>query len=67
MHFRYWVCFVSQAQYGPNKGTMALPKHTENPSLVITYDQLYNQSYHNNNQPIPEQHSYEKKKKPSIN
>jgi hypothetical protein len=57
MHCMYWVYFVSQPQYDPIKDTMTLLKHTENPSLLLPYEQLYIQSYRHNNQLIPERQS----------
>jgi len=46
-------------EHGPIKDTVTLLKHIEKPSLFIPYEQLYIQSYHHNNQLIPEQHSNE--------
>jgi len=46
-------------EYGPIKDTVTLLKHIETPSLLIPYEQLYIQSYNNDNHLIPEQHSNE--------
>jgi len=46
-------------EHGPIKDSMTLLKHIEKPSLLIPYEQLNIQSYHRNNQLIPEQHSNE--------
>ena len=46
-------------EHGLIKDTMTILKHTEKPSLLIPYKQLYIQSYDYNNKLIPEQHSNE--------
>jgi hypothetical protein len=60
MHYLSSVYFVNQPRYDPIKDAMTLLKYIEKPSLLIPYEQLCIQSYQQNNQLIPEQHSYEK-------
>ena len=43
-------------EYGKTDDTMTLLKHINTPTLLLPYEQMYIQSSHHNNEPIPEQH-----------
>jgi hypothetical protein len=48
-------------EYGNINDTITLLKHINNPSLLLSYEQMYIQLFHRNNQLIPEQHPNEQK------
>ena len=43
-------------EYGNIDDTMTLLKQTKTPTLLFPYEQMYIQSFHHNNELIPEQH-----------
>ena len=46
-------------EYGTISDTMSPLKHTDKPSLLLLYEQIYIQLFYHNNQLIPEQHPNE--------
>ena len=43
-------------EYGNIDDAMTLLKQINTPTLLLPYEQMYIQSFHHNNEPIPEQH-----------
>jgi hypothetical protein len=51
---------ITRHEYGSINDTITLIKQVHNPSLWLPYEQMYIQSFHHNNELIPEQHTNEK-------
>ena len=54
MHYIYLTADMNNT-YGNINDTMTLLKQINTPTLLLPYEQMYIQSFHHNNELIPEQ------------